>query len=102
MWNRFTNSKSFCRIATPQYPYGENGSSISIIKKVINGRSCNLWVLKTVQSSNYNYYDIYYESGSYNFGGYDIILRGRNGTLVFEHKGTKLDALPSNTSVVNN
>lgn len=99
---RHHSAKLEIRIATPQYPYGENGSSISIIKKVINGRSCNLWVLKTVQSSNYNYYDIYYESGSYNFGGYDIILRGHNGTLVFEHKGTKLDALPSNTSVVNN
>lgn len=99
---RYHSAKLEIRITTPQYPYGENGSSISIIKKVINGRSCNLLVLKTVQSSNYNYYDIYYESGSYNFGGYDIILRGSNGTLVFEHKGTNLDVLPSNTSVVNN
>ena len=90
------------RIATNQYPYSSDGSSISIIKKVINGRSCNFWVLETVQSSGYNYYDIYYESGAWNTGVYDIISRGNNGVLVFEHKGTKLDALPDNVSVVNN
>ena len=96
------SAKLEIRIVTSQYPYGADGSSISIIKKVINGRFCNLWVLQTVQSSNYNYYDIYYESGGWNSGVYDIILRGNNGTLVFEHKGTKLDALPDNVSVVNN
>ena len=96
------SAKLEIRIVTSQYPYGADGSSISIIKKVINGRSCNLWVLRTVQSSNYNYYDIYYESGGWNSGVYDIILRGNNGTLVFEHKGDKLDNLPSNTSVVSN
>ena len=95
------SAKLEIRIATPQYPYGA-GSSISIIKKVINGRSCNLWVLQTIQSSGYNYYDIYYESGTWNSGVYDIILRGSNGNLVFEHKGTKLDTLPSKASIVTN
>ena len=95
------SAKLEIRIATPQYPYGA-GSSISIIKKVINGRFCNLWVLQTIQSSGYNYYDIYYESGSWNSGVYDIILRGSNGNLVFEHKGTKLDTLPSKASIVTN
>ena len=99
---RYHSAKLEIRISTNQHPYSADGSSISIIKKVINGRSCNFWVLQTVQSSGYNYYDIYYESGAWNSGTYGIILRGSNGALVFEHKGTKLDALPSNTSVVNN
>lgn len=99
---RYHSAKLEIRITTADPPYGTGHSSISIIKKVINGRSCNFWVLKTVQSSGYNYYDIYYESGAWNFGAYDIISRGGGGTLVFEHKGTKLDTLPSNTSVVNN
>lgn len=99
---RYHSAKLEIRISANNPQYGASGSSISIIKKVINGRSCNFWVLPTVQSSGYNYYDIYYESGSWNSGTYDIILRGTNGNLVFEHKGTKLDALPSNTSVVNN
>ena len=99
---RYHSAKLEIRISANNPQYGASGSSISIIKKVINGRSCNFWVLPTVQSSGYNYYDIYYESGGWNSGTYDIILRGTNGNLVFEHKGTKLDALPSNTSVVNN
>lgn len=99
---RFHSAKLEIRIVTSQYSYGANGSSISIIKKVINGRSCNLWVLQTVQSSGYNYYDIYYQSTSWDTGTYDIILRGSNGVLVFEHKGTNIDTLPDNVSVVNN
>ena len=101
--SRYHSAKLEIRIAVGGLPYGANSSVISIVKKVINGRSCNFWVLPTVQSSGYNYYDIYYQSGGWNFGSYDIILRdGGNSKLVFEHKGTKLDALPPNASVVNN
>ena len=101
--SRYHSAKLEIRIAVGGLPYGANSSVISIVKKVINGRSCNFWVLPTVQSSGYNYYDIYYQSGGWNFGSYDIILRdGSNSKLVFEHKGTNLDALPPNASVVNN
>ncbi len=101
--SRYHSAKLEIRIVVGGLPYGANSSVISIVKKVINGRSCNFWVLPTVQSSGYNYYDIYYQSGGWNFGSYDIILRdGSNSKLVFEHKGTNLDALPPNASVVNN
>lgn len=99
---RYHSAKLEIRISTNNPQYGNGNSSISIVKKVINGRSCNFWVLPTVQSSGYNYYDIYYQSGAWNGGTYDIILRGSNGSLVFEHKGTKLDTLPSEASTVTN
>lgn len=99
---RYHSAKIEIRISTGHYPYNNGGSSISIVKKVVSGRTCNLWVLPTVQTSNYNYYDVYYESGTWNSGSYGITLKGNNGILVFEHKGTKLDALPPNVSVVNN
>lgn len=99
---RFHTAKIEIRISTNQYPYNSEGSSISIVKKVISGRSCRLWVLSTVQTSDYNYYDVYYESGAWNSGSYDITLRGSNGTIVFEHKGTNLSSLPSNVSEVTN
>ena len=99
---RYHTAKLEIRVSTAQHPYNSEGTSISIIKKVINGRSCKFWVLPTVQSSGYNYYDIYYESGAWNSGSYGVIFKGSNGDLVFEHKGTNLDALPSNVSVVNN
>lgn len=99
---RYHSAKLEIRISTNNPQYGNGNSSISIIKKVINGRSCNFWFLPTVQSSGYNYYDIYYQSGAQNRGTYDIILRGSNGNLVFEHKGTKLDTLPSKASIVTN
>ena len=101
--SRYHSAKLEIRIAVGSQLYGAGSSVISIVKKVINGRSCNFWVLPTVQSSGYNYYDIYYQSEGWDFGSYDIILRdGCNSKLVFEHKGTKLDALPPNVSVVNN
>ena len=99
---RYHSAKIEIRISTDEHPYNNGGSSISIIKKVVSGRTCDFWVLPTVQSSNYNYYDVYYKSGAWNSGSYGIISKGSNGTLVFEHKGTKLDALPPNASVVNN
>ena len=99
---RYHSAKIEIRISTAQYPYNNGGSSISIVKKVVSGRTCNLWVLPTVQSSNYNYYDVYYESGDWNSGSYGITLKGNNGNLVFEHKGINLTSLPDKVSPVSN
>lgn len=99
---RYHSAKIEIRISTGEHPYNNGGSSISIIKKVVSGRTCNLWVLPTVQSSNYNYYDVYYESGAWNSGSYGIISKGINGTLVFEHKGTNLTSLPDKVISVSN
>jgi hypothetical protein len=99
---RYHSAKIEIRISTGQYPYNNGGSSISIVKKVVSGRTCNLWVLPTVQTSNYNYYDVYYESGAWNSGSYGITLKGNNGILVFEHKGTNLTSLPDKVTPVSN
>lgn len=99
---RYHSAKIEIRISTSKYPYNNGGSSISIVKKVVSGRTCNLWVLPTVQSSNYNYYDVYYESGVWNGGSYGITLKGNNGNLVFEHKGINLTSLPDKVIPVSN
>lgn len=99
---RYHSAKIEIRISTGEHPYNNGGSSISIVKKVVSGRTCNLWFLPTVQSSNYNYYDVYYESGGWNSGSYGITLKGNNGNLVFEHKGTNLTSLPDKVSPVSN
>ena len=99
---RYHSAKIEIRISTGKYPYNNGGTSISIIKKVVSGRTCNLWFLPTVQSSNYNYYDVYYESGAWNSGSYGITLKGSNGILVFEHKGTNLTSLPDKVTPVSN
>ena len=99
---RYHSAKIEIRISTGEHPYNNGGSSISIVKKVVSGRTCNLWFLPTVQSSNYNYYDVYYESGAWNSGSYGITLKGSNGTLVFEHKGTNLTSLPDKVIPVSN
>lgn len=99
---RYHSAKIEIRISTAEHPYNNGGSSISIVKKVVSGRTCNLWVLPTVQSSNYNYYDVYYESGAWNEGSYGITLKGINGNLVFEHKGTNLTSLPDKVTPVSN
>lgn len=99
---RYHSAKIEIRISTAEHPYNNGGSSISIVKKVVSGRTCNLWVLPTVQSSNYNYYDVYYESEAWNSGSYGIISKGSNGTLVFEHKGTNLTSLPDKVISVSN
>lgn len=99
---RYHSAKIEIRISTGEHPYNNGGTSISIIKKVVSGRTCNLWVLPTVQSSNYNYYDVYYESGAWNGGSYGITLKGNNGNLVFEHKGTNLTSLPDKVIPVSN
>ena len=99
---RHHSAKIEIRISTAEHPYNNGGSSISIVKKVVSGRTCNLWVLPTVQSSNYNYYDVYYESGAWNSGSYGITLKGNNGNLVFEHKGTNLTSLPDKVTPVSN
>lgn len=99
---RYHSAKIEIRISTDKHPYNNGGSSISIIKKVVSGRTCDFWVLPTVQSSNYNYYDVYYKSGAWNSGSYGIISKGNNGTLVFEHKGTNLTSLPDKVFPVSN
>ena len=99
---RYHSAKIEIRISTGEHPYNNGGSSISIVKKVVSGRTCNLWFLPTVQSSNYNYYDVYYESGPWDGGTYGITLKGNNGILVFEHKGTNLTSLPDKVSPVSN
>lgn len=99
---RHHSAKIEIRISTNEHPYNNGGSSISIVKKVVSGRTCNLWFLPTVQSSNYNYYDVYYESGAWNAGSYGITLKGNNGNLVFEHKGTNLTSLPDKVTPVSN
>ena len=99
---RYHSAKIEIRISTSEHPYNNGGSSISIVKKVVSGRTCNLWVLPTVQSSNYNYYDVYYESRAWDCGSYGITLKGNNGNLVFEHKGTNLTSLPDKVSPVSN
>lgn len=99
---RYHSAKIEIRISTQEHPYNNGGSSISIVKKVVSGRTCNLWFLPTVQSSNYNYYDVYYESGAWNSVSYGITLKGNNGALVFEHKGTKLTSLPDKVTPVSN
>ena len=97
---RYHSAKIEIRISTAEHPYNNGGSSISIIKKVVSGRTCDFWFLPTVQSSNYNYYDVYYKSGAWNSGSYGIISKSNNGTLVFEHKGTNLTSLPDKVSPV--
>lgn len=99
---RYHSAKLEIRISTAEYPYNSGGTSISIVKKVVSGRSCNFWILPVVQTSNYNYYDIYYESGGWNSGSYGITSKGNNGTLVFEHKGTNLTSLPDKVIPVSN
>jgi hypothetical protein len=99
---RHHSAKIEIRISTAEHPYNNGGSSISIIKKVVSGRTCDFWFLPTVQSSNYNYYDVYYKSGAWNSGSYGIISKGGNGTLVFEHKGTNLTSLPDKVTPVSN
>ena len=99
---RYHSAKLEIRISTAQYPYNSGGTSISIVKKVVSGRSSNFWILPTVQTSNYNYYDVYYESGAWNSGSYGITSKGNNGTLVFEHKGTNLTSLPDKVIPVSN
>lgn len=99
---RYHSAKIEIRISTAEHPYNNGGSSISIVKKVVSNRTCNLWFLPTVQSSNYNYYDVYYKSGAWNEGTYGITLKGINGNLVFEHKGTNLTSLPDKVIPVSN
>lgn len=99
---RYHSAKIEIRISTAEHPYNNGGSSISIVKKVVSDRTCNLWFLPTVQTSNYNYYDVYYESGAWNVGSYGITLKGSNGILVFEHKGTNLTSLPDKVIPVSN
>ena len=92
---RYHRALLFIDISTDQHPYGESGTAINISKLQLNGQGARLYYTVTKQSSGYNYYDIYYNSGARNTGSYDVILRGINGGLVFEPKNTNMDNLPS-------
>ena len=92
---RYHRALLFIDIHTEQYPYGESGTSINISKLQVNSQGARLYYTVTKQASGYNYYDIYYNSGAWNTGSYDVILRGINGALVFEPKNTNMDNLPS-------
>lgn len=92
---RYHRALLFIDISTGQYPYGESGTSINISKLQVNSQGASLYYTVTKQASGYNYYDIYYNSGAWNTGSYDVILRGINGALVFEPKNTNMNNLPS-------
>lgn len=90
-------------ITTQEFPYGDSaghGTSIKISKDSINGRTGQFYWIRTTQESGYNYYDIYYKSGSWNSGRFDLRVRGGSGTLVFEAKGTNLNSLPEGCTEV--
>ena len=97
---RYQSAKLEIRISTGSVAYGT--SSISIVKKVLSDRHCNLWYVQTKNSSGYDYYDIYCECGAWNNGSFDIINKGYFGRVEFEAKNTPLNNLPSGaTSVIN-
>lgn len=90
-------------ITTQEFPYGASaghGTSIKISKDSINGRTGQFYWIRTTQESGYNYYDIYYKSGAWNSGRFDLRVRGGSGTLVFEVKGTNLNSLPEGCTEV--
>jgi len=90
-------------ITTQKFPYGDSaghGTSIKISKDSINGRTGQFYWIRTTQESGYNYYDIYYKSGAWNTGRFDLRVRGGSGTLVFEVKGTNLNSLPEGCTEV--
>lgn len=90
-------------ITTQEFPYGDSaghGTSIKISKDSINGRTGQFYWIRTTQESGYNYYDIYYKSGAWNSGRFDLRVRGGSGTLVFEAKGTNLNSLPEGCTEV--
>lgn len=90
-------------ITTQKFPYGysaAHGTAIKISKDSINGRTGQFYWIKTTQESGYNYYDIYYKSGAWNTGRFDLRVRGGSGTLVFEVKGTNLNSLPEGCTEV--
>jgi hypothetical protein len=90
-------------ITTQEFPYGNSaghGTAIKISKDSINGRTGQFYWIRTTQESGYNYYDIYYKSGAWNSGRFDLRVRGGSGTLVFEVKGTNLNSLPEGCTEV--
>lgn len=97
---RYHRAVLFVDISSDQHPYGDKGTSIRISKLQLNSSGARLLYKMTKQSSGYNYIDFYYESGAWNSGSYDVILRGSNGTLVFEPKNTNIDNIPSGCTEV--
>lgn len=97
---RYHEGKLHITIPTDQYAYN-GGSHIIAGTESVNGRYLKMYVKKTNQTSNYDYFDVYYYSGAWNSGSYDIVFKGYNGGLVFEPKGTNVDNLPSGCSSIN-
>lgn len=95
------NGNLSLRISTGDPAYGQNSngnnqSSIKIYKQdsIAPG---NFYYVKTLgdSSTGCDYYDVYYNSGAWNAGGYQLEAIGGSGTMYFEHKGTNTDTLPS-------
>ena len=97
---RYHEGKLHITIPTDQYAYN-GGSHIIAGTESVNGRYLKMYVKKTNQTSNYDYFDVYYYSGAWNSGSYDIVFKGYNGGLVFEPKGINVDNLPSGCSSIN-
>ena len=97
---RYHEGKLHITIPTGQYAYN-GGSYIIAGTESVNGRYLKMYVKKTNQTSNYDYFDVYYYSGAWNSGSYDIVFKGYNGGLVFEPKGINVDNLPSGCSSIN-
>ena len=93
--SRYHAATIYIDITTSNVAYGSGKSSITITKDIPNGRTCDLYYKETVQTSNYNYYDIYYKSGAWNSGCYELVSANGLSKLLFENKSTALDALPS-------
>lgn len=84
-------------IATGQYAY--SSSSISINK---SDNAPNVYYFRTLNTSDvgYDYFDIYVDCGSWNFGGYKISNLNSNGSLIFTNKCILVDSLPIGTTSV--
>ena len=93
--SRYHAATIYIDITTGEVAYGSGKSSITITKDIPNGRTCDLYYKETVQTSNYNYYDIYYKSGAWNSGCYELVSTNNLSNLLFENKSSALDALPS-------
>jgi hypothetical protein len=88
---RYQKIDFYIDIETSEFPYGDDPSNrkintIKIYKESKSSRTANLYYLQTIQSSGYNYFDIYLKVGSWSGGYYDIVNIGGTGNLIFEDK----------------
>ena len=97
---RYYSAKIEIRITTGSVAYGT--SNISIVKKVISGRSCGIWYVQTKNSSGYDYYDIYCKGEAWDSGSYEIINRGAGGILEFTSIASYVNSVPDGNVEVKN